>query len=81
MDKNEINLANVKQFDDVYVEINGHLYEGWVTEVKNNKIYVVYTNSENKLEDIIFTISRPLNVDYIVENNKVLYLNKPDYDV
>ena len=41
-------------------------------------LYIVYTDNNKKLQDILFKIERPLNRTIIESNNKVLYLNKND---
>ena len=75
----QINLANVKQFDDIWIKDGNFIFDGWVTKKENNYIYIVYTDNDNKLQEISFKIERPLNRTQIENDNKILYLNK--YDV
>ena len=77
----EINLANISQFDDVWVKIDGKIFSGWIVERIGDIVYISYTNENNKLDDIIFTIERPLNRTFIEQNNKVLYLKKDDIQI
>lgn len=79
--KKDINLANISQFDDVWVQINGKVFDGWVVEKIENTVCVCYTDENNKLSDALFTIERPLNRTYIEQNGKVLYLNKDDIHI
>ena len=69
-------LNDIAQFDDVWIGINGKIYEGWVVERKENNIEIVYTNAQYKLVDISFRIERPLNRESLEQGNKVLYLTK-----
>jgi hypothetical protein len=70
------NLNDIAQFDDVWVGLGGSVYEGWVVERKGDLVSVVYTDAAGKLQDIFFTIVRPLNRDILKEDNKILYLTK-----
>lgn len=79
--KKEVNLANISQFDDVWIKIDGKLFSGWVIEKVENCIYICYTNENNKLDDIVFTIERPLNRTFIEQDGKVLYLKKDDIQI
>lgn len=69
-------ISDIKVFDDVYVKINGDILSGWVTERNGNKIMVLCENKDKTIFETSFTIKRPLDRDYINEENKVLYLNK-----
>lgn len=69
-------ISDIKVFDDVYVRINGDVLSGWVTERNGNKIVVLCENKDKTIFETDFTIKRPLDRDYIDEENKVLYLNK-----
>ena len=71
-------LANIAQFDNVWIKLDNNIFEGWVVERVNNTVYTVYSDSDNKLQDATFTISRPLNRTTLEQNNKVLILNKDD---
>lgn len=77
----DINLANISQFDDVWIKIGNSIFDGWVVEKIDNTIYVCYTDINNKLADALFTIERPLNRTYIEQNGKVLYLKKDDIQI
>lgn len=72
----ELSLSDIKQFDDVWVKINGYVCEGWVLSVENGIISIVYTDSNKRLEETTFKIERPLNRTILEQNNKVLYLTK-----
>ena len=72
------NISQIKQFDDVWVKIDNSIYDGWVTENKENTVYVVYTDDNNKLQDAVFKIERPLTRTTIEYNNKTLILNKSE---
>ena len=69
-------LNDIAQFDDVWIGINGKIYEGWVVERKENNVEIVYTNAQYKLVDTNFKIERPLNRESLEQGNKVLYLTK-----
>ena len=73
----EINLSNIKQSDDVWLKIDGKIFEGWVVEKVFNILYISYTNEFNKLEDAEFTIERPLDRTFIEQEGQTLYLVKP----
>ena len=75
----QINLANVKQFDDVWIKENDLIFEGWVVKKEGGVLFIVYTDSNKKLQEISFKIERPLDRTQIENNNKILYLN--EYDV
>mgnify|MGYP007012548189 CR=1 FL=1 len=72
--KPDITLGTVKDYDDVNIKIGNELYSGWVYGRTAEKIYVVYTNAENKLDYAEFTIERPLNRKEVTENNITLIL-------
>ena len=72
-----INLANIEQFDDVWLKINNNIFEGWVVERKDNFVYISYSDENNKLKDAFFTIERPLERNYIEQNKITLFLTKP----
>ena len=72
------NISQIKQFDDVWIKIDNNIYEGWVTENKENIVYIVYTDDNNKLQDAVFRIERPLTRTTIICNNKTLILNKSE---
>lgn len=69
-------LNDLTQFDDVWVGINGKIFEGWVVERKENNVEIVYTNAQYKLVDTSFKIERPFNRESLEQGNKVLYLTK-----
>ena len=72
----EKTLNDISQFDDVWVGINGEIYEGWVVNREDNNVDIVYTNAQFKLVDINFKLRRPYNQDRLEQGNKVLYLTK-----
>ena len=74
----QVNLGNINQFDDVWIKDGDFIYEGWVVKKEDGVLYIVYTDNNKKLQDILFKIERPLNRTIIESNNKVLYLNKND---
>ena len=74
----QTNLGNVNQFDDVWIKDGDSIYEGWVVKKEDGVFFIVYTDNNKKLQDILFKIERPLNRTIIESNNKVLYLNKND---
>ena len=69
-------LNDIAQFDDVWVGINGKIFEGWVVERKENIVDIIYTNAQHKLVDTTFKIERPLNRESLEQGNKILYLTK-----
>ena len=71
-------IVEIKQFDDVWIKIDDFIYEGWVVNNEDNNIYIVYTDKNNKLQDIVFKIERPLNRTILENNRKVLILNKSE---
>lgn len=70
-------LSTLKQFDDVWVKIKDEIYEGWVVNIVNTDIQIVYTDKDNKLKDISFLKERPLNRTCIEKTNCSLLLNNP----
>ena len=72
----KVTISDIKVFDDVYVKIKDKILPGWVTERKGNKIMVLCENDDKTIFETAFTITRPLDRDFINEENKVLYLNK-----
>jgi hypothetical protein len=72
--KEDITLGTVKNFDDVQIKIGDCIYDGWVYGKTTTKVYIVYTNANNKLDYVEFTIERPLNRKEITENNITLIL-------
>lgn len=79
--KKDINLANISQFDDVWIKIDNNIFDGWVVEKVEDVICICYTDANNRLADALFTIERPLNRTYIEQNGKVLYLKKDDIQI
>ena len=75
----QVNLANIKQFDDVWIKENDLIFEGWVVKKEGGVLFIVYTDNNKKLQDALFKIERPLDRTQIEDNGKILYLNK--YDV
>ena len=67
-------LNSISQFDDVWIKIDNKIYEGWVVDRIENNINIVYSDSNNKLQDAFFKIERPFNRNYITQNNKTLLL-------
>lgn len=71
-------LGEVQQFDDVWIKISENVYEGWITEIVQDKIAIVYTDADKHLRDITFKKERPLDRTIVVEENKTLILNEND---
>ena len=71
----QVNLANIKQFDDVWVKENDLIFEGWVVKKEGGVLFIVYTDNNKKLQDALFKIERPLDRTQIEDNGKILYLN------
>lgn len=67
--KPNVTLGTLKEYDDVLVKIGDSTYDGWVYGKDSQKIYIVYTDNNNKLEYTELTIERPLNRKEITENN------------
>lgn len=74
-------LSTLKQFDDVWIQINDEIYEGWVVNIVNGEIQIVFSDRDNKLQDISFMKDRPLNRTFIKEKYRTLYLNNPNYGI
>lgn len=75
--ENNATLLNLKQFDDVWIQVDSNIFSGWVVERHDNIAYIVYTDENKKLQDALFKIERPLNRTEITQNKKTLFLNKP----
>ena len=72
----KVTISDIKVFDDVYVKIKDDILPGWITERNGNRITVLCENKDKTIFETGFTIKRPLDRDFIDEENKVLYLNK-----
>lgn len=70
-------LNEIKQYDDVWIKIDNSIYSGWVVERLGNVVSIVYTDSEGKLVDTTFSLSRPFDRNSLEENGRVLYINPP----
>ena len=71
-------LSDLNVYDDVWIKDNNNIYEGWVIERSKKFISVIYSDSENKLQDIKFLIDRPLDRSIIKYCNFFIYLNKSE---
>ena len=69
-------LSEIKVFDDVFVKINNSIYPGWVTARDGNIVTILCEKPNNEIFETDFTIKRPLNRNYLEDQNKVLYLNE-----
>ena len=69
-------LSELNVYDDVWIQDKNNIYEGWVIERSKKFISVVYSDSDNKLQDIKFLIDRPLDRSIIKYCNFFIYLNK-----
>lgn len=72
--QDDLNLGNIKIYDDVIIKINNCEFPGWVYGKTSQKIHIVFTNQDSQLEYAEFTIERPLNRKEITENNITLIL-------
>lgn len=64
-------ITDLDIFDTVWVEYNNNIYEGWIFDKTKKRIIVVANNQE-----FIFYYNRPYDQTTIVNNNKILHLNK-----
>ena len=69
-------LSELNVYDDVWIQDKNNIYEGWVIERSKKFISVVYSDADNKLQDIKFLIDRPLDRSVIKYCNFFIYLNK-----
>ena len=76
----QLNLGNVDQFDDVWIQIGDDIFSGWVVERKNAYLSIVYVDNNKKLQDAVFKIERPLNRTVLEQNNKILLLENKRYE-
>lgn len=71
-------LSELNVYDDVWIKDQENIYEGWVIERSKKFISIVYSDLENKLQDIKFLIDRPLDRSIIKYCNFFIYLNKSE---
>ena len=70
-------IKDLDLMDDIWVLDEEEIYKGWVWEISRRCITVVYGED---LQDFRFQIPRPMNATTIVQDNKILYCNKPNND-
>lgn len=70
-------INKLKQNDDVWIGVGPAIYEGWVVTRKDNMVDIVYSDANNKLQDISFTIERPYNREKLEQDGCTLYINNP----
>lgn len=78
--KEETTLKTVKDLqllDDVWIKEDEEIYTGWIWDISRRCITVVYGED---LRDFRFQIPRPMNATMIIQDNKILYCNKPNND-
>lgn len=73
----DINLGNVKIFDDVWIQEDDNIYDGWVFAKSSDYITIVYSKKHG-VYDASFKIERPLDRTKITQNNKTLILKRDD---
>ena len=73
----DINIGNIRIFDDVWIQEDDIIYNGWVFAKSNDYITVIYSKNHN-IYDAYFKVERPLDRTKITQNNKTLILNKDD---
>lgn len=73
----DINLGNVDIFDDVWIEENGNIYDGWVFAKNCDYITIIYSKKQG-VHEASFKIERPLDRTKITQNNKTLILKRDD---
>ena len=78
--KEETTLKTVKDLqllDDIWIKEDGEIYTGWIWDISRRCITVVYGED---LRDFRFQIPRPMSATTIIQDNKILYCNKPNND-
>jgi len=78
--KEDATLKTVKDLqllDDVWIKEDEEIYTGWIWDISRRCITVVYGED---LRDFRFQIPRPMNATTIIQDNKILYCNKPNND-
>lgn len=78
--KEDVTLKTVKDLqllDDVWIKEDEEIYTGWIWDISRRCITVVYGED---LRDFRFQIPRPMNATTIIQDNKILYCNKPNND-
>ena len=78
--KEDATLKTVKDLqllDDVWIKEDEEIYTGWIWDISRRCITVVYGED---LRDFRFQIPRPMNTTTIIQDNKILYCNKPNND-
>lgn len=73
----DINLGNVKIFDDVWIQEDDNIYDGWVFAKSSDYITIIYSKKRD-VYDVSFKIERPLDRTKITQNNKTLILKRDD---
>lgn len=73
----DINLGNVKIFDDVWIKEDDIIYDGWVFAKSSDYITIIYSKKQS-VYDASFKIERPLDRTIITQNNKTLILKRDD---
>ena len=79
-EEKKISLKTVKDlevFDSIWIKEDGEIYSGWIFDISRRHITVVYNLAQ---KDYMFQIPRPLTVDKIEQDNKILYCNNPEND-
>lgn len=72
-----INIGNIRIFDDVWIQEDDIIYNGWVFAKSSDYITVIYSKNHD-ICDAYFKVERPLDRTKITQNNKTLILNKDD---
>ena len=70
-------VKDLDVFDSIWIKEDGEIYNGWIFDISRRHITVVYDLAQ---KDYMFQIPRPLTVDKIEQDNKILYCNNPEND-
>lgn len=78
---NKESIKTIKELDfldTVWVlDINERLLKGWVFDINKKHIIVTVPLENGNFLDFRFIITRPLSQTKLIQNNNILFLNKP----
>lgn len=77
VEKPKKTLAELDFIDTVWIKDNDKLYEGWVFDITKKHVIVVVSLSDGDSLEYRFNKTRPLTQVKLVQNDKILFLNKP----
>ena len=78
---NKESIKTIKELDFLdtvwIIDINERLLKGWVFDINKKHIIVTVPLENGNFLDFRFIITRPLSQTKLIQNNNILFLNKP----